>query len=230
VIPVKYEVRKLAQWILQDSTAAGTIEEELGKMGRPTFIRLEYDSESELRRSVRRTRLKGVQKHADDRRGQSEESEGDATHDSVTHLQGFDPVVKIANMERQHAPSNPPDPRATREQRRRRPPRYKNRCKACGKFGHEETRCEFLALYLSCRWFMKDRTEMEIQSVFDHWNERNQDDVTYVGMRRKLDDRGMSVRRMTSEMDWAFFVPLSREECFELDEGTDTSDSNNGDE
>ena len=61
--------------------------------------------------------------------------------------------------------------------------------------------------------------------MFDHWKARNQDDVTYTGMRRKLDGRGMRVRQMTAEIDWAYFVPLSRDECFGVDEGPDLSDS-----
>ena len=75
-----------------------------------------------------------------------------------------------------------------------------------------------MAMYIYCKRYMKDRTESEIQSVFDHWMRRNEEDVSYGEMKGKIADREMSVKRMSAEVDWAYFTPLSMDECFELDD------------
>lgn len=227
VMPRKYEVRAVAQRVLQDSPEIAKTEEALGKMGRPTFRRLMYDDVDDRRREEDRPRRGRQQADAWMR---ADDSGSEDTHETQSHLQGFDPVVKIANMERQRGPGNPPDPRAARERRRRRPPRYKFRCKACGKFGHEEARCEFLAMYIYCKRYMKDRPESEIQSVFDHWMRRNEEDVSYGQMKNKIADREMSVKRMAAEVDWAYFTPLSMDECFELEEPRSESSEDEDDE
>jgi hypothetical protein len=71
---------------------------------------------------------------------------------------------------------------------------------------------------LYCKKYMTNRTEAEIQSVFDHWIYRNQDDMFYGEMKRKVADRGMSVNRMASEVGRASFASLTMIECFEVDD------------
>ena len=61
---------------------------------------------------------------------------------------------------------------------------------------------------------MMDKSEGEIQSVFDHWCERNQEHPAYEHIKAGVRDRGISVKRIASKMDWGHFAPLSREECF----------------
>lgn len=199
-------------------------------MGRPTFRRLAYDDVEDRRWDEDKPRRGSRGRQQTDAWARAEDSGSEETFDSQTHLQGFDPVVKIANMERQRGPGNPPDPRAARERRRRRPPRYKFKCKACGKFGHEEARCEFLAMYIYCKRYMKDRAESEIQSVFDHWMRRNEEDVSYGEMKGKIADREMSVKRMAAEVDWAYFTPLSMDECFEWEDNDSESSDDEDDE
>ena len=106
-------------------------------------------------------------------------------HEGLLHLQGFDPVVRMTNVEQRRGPRHPPDPGATRE-RIRRAPRYQHRCKACGKFGHEELRCEFLAMFLYCTKWMATRTEDDVKSVYEYWVSRNQIDVTYNDIKQKV--------------------------------------------
>jgi len=45
VMPAQYHVRKLAQRVFQNSPALATSDGDLGKMSRPTFRRLEYDTD-----------------------------------------------------------------------------------------------------------------------------------------------------------------------------------------
>ena len=157
------------------------------------------------------------------RKVRSEESS--ATRADLLHLQGFDPVIRMANVEQRQGPRHPPDPVATRE-RRRRAPRYKHRCKACGKFGHEESRCEFLAMFLYCTKWMATRTEDDVKSVYEHWASRNQIDAPYNEIKQKVQDRGMTMNRMVEEMDWEHFAPLTMEESFVRD--TQESEASQG--
>jgi hypothetical protein len=66
------------------------------------------------------------------------------------------------------------------------------------------------------KW-MSSCTEDEIQSVFDHWAHRNQEDVSYTDVKQNVEDKGTSVNSMVAEMDWSYFAPLMMEECFEVD-------------
>ena len=134
----------------------------------------------------------------------------------LLHLQGFDPVVRMTNVEQRRGPRHPPDPGATREHRRR-APRYQHRCKACGKFGHEESRCEFLAMFLYCTKWMATRTEDDVKSVYKHWASRNQIDVSYNDVKQQVRDRGMTLYYMVEDMDWECFSPLTMEELFMRD-------------
>ena len=93
--------------------------------------------------------------------------------EGLLHLQGFGPVVRMTNVEQRRGPRHPPDPEATRERRRQQAPRYQHRCKACGKSGHEESRCEFLAMFLYCTKWMATRTEDDVKAVYEHWASRN---------------------------------------------------------
>ena len=222
MMPAQYHVRKLAQRVFQNSPALATSDGDLGKMSRPTFRRLEYDDGDEDTGSrssrgeshdERRTRALRSERQDDD----------SATQEGLLHLQGFDPVVRMTNVEQRRGPRHPPDPGATRERRRRRAPRYQHRCKACGKFGHEESRCEFLAMYLYCTKWMSTRTEDDVKSVYEHWASRNQVDVAYDDVRQKVRDRGMAVNRMVEEMDWECFAPLTMEESFARDTTTSTT-------
>jgi len=139
------------------------------------------------------------------------------------HLQGYNPVIRMTNAERQRGPGNVPDPRAAKERRRRRPPRYRGKCKACGKFGHEEARCEFLAMFLYCKKYMEGRSEQDSQSVCEHWLRRNEEDVPFEEAKRRVDEKEMSVNRMALEMDWAHFAPLTLEETCMVADDEDSS-------
>ena len=88
-----------------------------------------------------------------------EDSEIEDAFEGQLHMQGFDPVLMIAYLERQRGPDNLIDPRVVRERRCCQPPRYKLKRKIYGRFGHKEARYEFLAMYIYCRWYMKDRSE-----------------------------------------------------------------------
>jgi hypothetical protein len=72
-------------------------------------------------------------------------------------------------------------------------------------------------MYLYCNKYMQGTSEVDIQSVFDHWCNRNQDcnqeTTSYANVRSNMRERGIIIRRITSEMDWGYFKPLSREEC-----------------
>ena len=155
---------------------------------------------------------------ADDMWRQEEDNMG-----GLLHLQGYDPVIKITNTERQRGPGTVPDPKAAKERRRRRPSRYRGKFKACGKFGHEETRCQFLAMFLYCKKYMEGRSEHDIQSVFEHSFRRNEEDVPFEEVKRRVGENGMTVNRMALEMDWAHFAPLTFEETYMVADGEDSS-------
>ena len=60
---------------------------------------------------------------------------------------------------------------------------------------------------------MKDNSEAEVQSVFDHWMMRNEKDPSYGETWSKMEGRDMTVKLMAIDMDWAYFVPISIDEC-----------------
>ena len=107
-------------------------------MSRPTFRCLEYedvgdDTGSHSGRDDRQEegRLRALR--SDRQEDVSVEQEG------LLHLQGFNPVVQMTNVEQRRGPRHPPDPSATQERRQQWAPWYQHRCKVCGKFGHEES-------------------------------------------------------------------------------------------
>ena len=72
VMPDKYDVRVLAQQILQKSPKLATPEEDVGKMGRPTFRRLNFEGGAETDRQLptanTRTRRTGREDRNGDKR------------------------------------------------------------------------------------------------------------------------------------------------------------------
>ena len=77
---------------------------------------------------------------------------------------------------------------------------------------------------------MVGRLEAEIQSVFEHWLKRNEEDVPFGEVKRRVDKKGMSVNRMALEMDWAYFAPLTLEETCEVVTVVDSSQESNDDD
>ena len=199
VMPARYRLRVMASRILEASPGRAVTERD---MARPSM-------------------LSRVKQDVDER--PDEDSEGWDANEGE-HLQGYGLKINsvgydgYAGRGDARGPNQmPPDPRATRQRRQqRRPPRHQARCRACGKYGHEEARCEFLAMFLWCRRYMKGKSEEEVASVFDHWTERNQKDPTYARIREGTRERGISIRRIEMEMDWGYFAPLTRDECMQV--------------
>ena len=48
-------------------------------------------------------------------------------------------------------------------------------------------------MFLYCTNWMATRTEDAVKSVYEHWASRNQVDVSYEDVKRKVRDRGMTV-------------------------------------
>ena len=128
----------------------------------------------------------------------------------------------------------PPNPQAARMCRRRQPLRHRALCGACGRFGHEETRCEFLAMCLYCKKYMVDKTKQEVKLVFDHWSQMNrdydQDPPAYDDIQRNVSERGVSIRRLSRSMDWSLFEPLTQDECFQIEEEAEDSSEDSKDD
>ena len=78
-------------------------------------------------------------------------------------------------------------------------------------------------MFLWCRRYMMEKPEEEVQSVFSHWTDRNQQHPTYDHIKSGVCDRGISVKRITTEMDWGKLSPLTRKECFQLPAQTDVA-------
>ena len=213
MLPAQYHVRKLAQRVFQNSPALATLDEDLGKMLRPTFRRLKYDvtdedTGSRIGRGDRHNESQPRVLH------DGRQEEVSVTQEGLLHLWGYDPVVQMTNVEQRRGPRHPPDPGATQERRRQRAPWHQHRCKECGKFGHKELRCEFLAIFVYCTKWMATRTKDDVKSVYEHWASRNQVDVSYTDGTQKVRDIGLTVNRMVEEMDWECFAPLTVEESF----------------
>ena len=77
---------------------------------------------------------------------------------------------------------------------------------------------------------MERRSEQDIQSVFEHWLRRNEEDVPFEEVKRRVDEKGMSVNRMALEMDWAHFAPLTFEETCMVADGEDSSQVDEGED
>ena len=116
MMPDPYHVRKLAQRVFQNSPALATSDGDLGKMARPTFRCLEYDDdeddpyddEGDDPESRGMTGGRAVRRSRAARKARLEESS--ASRADLLHLQGFDPVVRMTNMEQRRGPKHPPDP------------------------------------------------------------------------------------------------------------------------
>ena len=52
--------------------------------------------------------------------------------------------------------------------------------------------------------------------MFDHWMRRNEKDPLYREMRSKMGGRNMTVKRMATKMEWAYFAPISIDECYKI--------------
>jgi hypothetical protein len=90
-------------------------EEELEKVGRPTFCRIAYDD-----------------RHSPDARSRQEDRGSNKACGGQAHVQGFNLVVMIVNVEMQRDPGNPTDLYTAQELRCCRSLRYKFKCKVCG--------------------------------------------------------------------------------------------------
>ena len=78
---------------------------------------------------------------------------------------------------------------------------------------------------------MKDRSEADVKSVYEHWCDRNRDfrsrgaphregaPPSYEDMKQMVERRGIHVKRMAREMDWSCFAPITGEESMEMAQG-----------
>ena len=71
-------------------------------------------------------------------------------------------------------------------------------------------------MFIYCRRYPKDKSEAEVQSVFDHWMRCNEKDPSYGEMRSKMGGRKMTVKRMATKMEWAYFAPISIDERYKI--------------
>ena len=68
-MPDKYDVRMLAQRILQNLPKLTTTEEDVGKMKRPTFRRLNFEGEAETDRQPPTANTRARRAEREDRNG-----------------------------------------------------------------------------------------------------------------------------------------------------------------
>ena len=134
------------------------------------------------------------------------------TSDEEERLQGYCPRVNNTRAGGQcRRWSSEPMSEEVAAWRAVHPGRHRERCRACGKFGHCETRCESLAMFLYVKRYMKGKSEEDVQSVFEHWCERNRDyskgrsreelTPTYQDVRGSVERRDIELRRMRREMN-----------------------------
>ena len=58
---------------------------------------------------------------------------------------------------------------------------------------------------------MMDKTEDEVNSVFEHWCERNKKHPLYEETKTTVRDRGISIQKIAAQMDWEHFAPMTKD-------------------
>ena len=135
------------------------------------------------------------------------------------HLQGFQVMVN-----RTDAPASGgrggtkyPDP-AHAHRRRSRNPTFDGRCRACGRWGHQATTCDFLAMYAYIQKYWKSKSDKEVEAAEKRWTERNSkwldgDSRTPTRVSKAYCfDCGIDPEVIAEEMDWDFFGGEAPEE------------------
>lgn len=142
---------------------------------------------------------------------------------SVFHLQGF---VALAHRLRrqgrfgQNRPRDGQDPEQVPTRRRSRE-RFDGNCDACGRYGHEDIACDFLAMWYHLRKYLKTVDKERAAAAEKRWVEKNKpylaldarnrdatpSSVAHAFMARNglTEDELMDV--LEREMDWELFEP-----------------------
>ena len=154
--------------------------------------------------------------------------------ESGKHLQGYCLRVNATDAgycRGYRGPSQtPPDPQAARQRWMHRTPWHQARCKACGKYGHEEARCKFLVMFLWCGKYMMNKTEEKVNLVFEHWCKRNKKHPSYDKIKATVRNRGISSRKITAQMIWEHFSPMLKDEYTTVPVGVAQAWDNDPDE
>ena len=85
--------------------------------------------------------------------------------------------ARVCEVQHRTSPTSalrPPDMTA-RGSNARNTQRPKRRCKACGRWGHEEWQCELLAIKLCLDAYLKRHPDKDFKEVLQHWAERNKE-------------------------------------------------------
>ena len=147
----------------------------------------------------------------------SDESVDDGSEDG--HIQGFRVLVNrldSAPADKRQGPRYP-DP-AKSHRRREKRPFFDGRCNACGRYGHQATQCDFLAMfsYMKENWTNKDpKVAKELER---NWTERNS---RYLDNERRTPTRvsmaycyncDVPPEALKDEIDWSFFSGTAPED------------------
>ena len=151
------------------------------------------------------------------------------------HLHGHEALCNALRQngkrfQRRSPTENRPEPNpASTFRRRTRRPTFNGACPACGRFGHEPPHCDFLAMFVWTKKYLRNVSRSILEENEKQWMERNKrflgekkDNTPRKVARTYAESLGCGVDHLAeladAELDWDYFEPQPDDDPIVVDE------------